>query len=171
MQLCGMAAQPSTSFNIKRIDRSIPSMILKQNFTETQFNDCTKHINFCFSGAVANGRAKFETTNTQKNVSPEKPSRFFGSRSRTNSPMLPVKTPKVPASALKDLKNGNGNSDKKDSKDQDLNSSKDTLDPPSLSSSGKTSSANSNSNHAQQAKSPVAVNLGSNKLLSKLRKK
>ena len=143
-------------------------MILKWNLTETQFN--TKHFIF-FSGAVANGRAKFETTNTQKNVSPEKPSRFFGSRSRTNSPMLPVKTPKVPASALKDLKNGNGNSDKKDSKDQDLNSSKDTLDPPSLSSSGKTSSANSNSNHAQQAKSPVAVNLGSNKLLSKLRKK
>jgi hypothetical protein len=47
---------------------------------------------FFFSGAVANGRAKFEA----QKVSPEKPIRFFGSRSRTNSPMLPVKTPKVP---------------------------------------------------------------------------
>eukprot|EP00095_Tigriopus_kingsejongensis_P005870 maker-scaffold38_size502422-snap-gene-2.17 protein:Tk05870 transcript:maker-scaffold38_size502422-snap-gene-2.17-mRNA-1 annotation:"f-box lrr-repeat protein 16" len=46
-------------------------------------------------GAVANGRAKFEA-NTQKNASPEKPMRFFTSRSRTNSPLLPVKTPKVP---------------------------------------------------------------------------
>ena len=44
------------------------------------------------AGAVANGRAKFEA----QKVSPEKPIRFFGSRSRTNSPMLPVKTPKVP---------------------------------------------------------------------------
>ena len=56
---------------------------------------------FYFAGAVANGRAKFEST---PKASPEKPSRFFGSRSRTNSPMLPVKTPKVPISALKDLK-------------------------------------------------------------------
>ena len=69
-------------------------------------------INNLISGAVANGRAKFEaqTTNsaqscnsekgnTQK-ISPEKPLRFFGSRSRTNSPMLPVKTPKVPTSVV-----------------------------------------------------------------------
>ena len=47
---------------------------------------------FYFVGAVANGRAKFEA----QKVSPEKPIRFFGSRSRTNSPMLPVRTPKVP---------------------------------------------------------------------------
>ena len=43
--------------------------------------------------------------------------RFFGSRSRTNSPMLPVKTPKVPTSASKKDKDNNaessGNSDKK----------------------------------------------------------
>ena len=61
-----------------------------------------------FVGAVANGRAKFEAQTSQspainsekinagQRVSPEKPMRFFGSRSRTNSPMLPVKTPKVP---------------------------------------------------------------------------
>ena len=48
-----------------------------------------------FVGAVANGRAKFEAQTNSK-PSPEKPMRFFGSRSRTNSPMLPVKTPKVP---------------------------------------------------------------------------
>ena len=43
--------------------------------------------------------------------------RFFGSRSRTNSPMLPVKTPKVPTSASKKDKENNsepsGSSDKK----------------------------------------------------------
>ena len=43
--------------------------------------------------------------------------RFFGSRSRTNSPMLPVRTPKVPTTAnKKDKENSNespGGSDKK----------------------------------------------------------
>ena len=43
--------------------------------------------------------------------------RFFGSRSRTNSPMLPVKTPKVPTAATKKDKEGNnethGSTDKK----------------------------------------------------------
>ena len=49
---------------------------------------------FLITGAVANGRAKFEAQNPKPG--PDKPIRFFGSRSRTNSPMLPVKTPKVP---------------------------------------------------------------------------
>ena len=44
-------------------------------------------------GAVANGRAKFES----QKISPEKPLRFFGSRSRPSTPLLPVKAPKVPA--------------------------------------------------------------------------
>ena len=44
-------------------------------------------------GAVANGRAKFEN----QKISPEKPLRFFGSRSRPSTPLLPVKAPKVPA--------------------------------------------------------------------------
>ena len=44
-------------------------------------------------GAVANGRAKFES----QRISPEKPLRFFASRSRPSTPILPVKTPKVPA--------------------------------------------------------------------------
>ena len=116
------------------------------------------------SGAVANGRAKFETP---PKVSPEKPSRFFGSRSRTNSPMLPVKTPKVPASALKDLKNGND--DKKDSKDDPPN---ETVDPASRSTSGKTTSNSSTTPPINtQSKSPATSTLSSNKLLSKLRKK
>ena len=34
--------------------------------------------------------------------------RFFGSRSRTNSPMLPVKTPKVPNTVSKKDKENNG---------------------------------------------------------------
>merc|ERR1719367_2155863 len=59
-------------------------------------------------GAVANGRAKFEVQNSKS--SPEKPMRFFGSRSRTNSPMLPVKTPKVPTSASKKDKENNSES-------------------------------------------------------------
>ena len=46
-------------------------------------------------GAVANGRAKFES----QRISPEKPLRFFASRSRPSTPILPVKTPKVPASS------------------------------------------------------------------------
>ena len=58
-----------------------------------------------FAGAVANGRAKFEATPK----GPEKPSRFLGSRSQTNSPMLPVKTPKVQTAAFKD---SNDSSDK-----------------------------------------------------------
>ena len=58
-----------------------------------------------FSGAVANGRAKFEAVSgsqpsaaTSGSSAPsEKPLRFFSSsRSRGNSPLLPVKTPKVP---------------------------------------------------------------------------
>ena len=44
-------------------------------------------------GAVANGRAKFES----QRISPEKPLRFFASRSRPGTPILPVKTPRVPA--------------------------------------------------------------------------
>ena len=44
-------------------------------------------------GAVANGRAKFES----QRISPEKPLRFFASRSRPSTPALPVKTPRVPA--------------------------------------------------------------------------
>ena len=46
-------------------------------------------------GAVANGRAKFES----QRISPEKPLRFFASRSRPATPILPVKTPKVPVSS------------------------------------------------------------------------
>jgi hypothetical protein len=42
-------------------------------------------------GAVANGRAKFET----QKISPEKPLRFFSSRSKPSTPLLPVKAPKV----------------------------------------------------------------------------
>ena len=40
---------------------------------------------------MANGRAKFES----QKISPEKPLRFFGSRSRPATPLLPVKAPKV----------------------------------------------------------------------------
>ena len=117
---------------------------------------------------MANGRAKFETT---PKVSPdkpiEKPSRFFGSRSRTNSPMLPVKTPKVPTtSASKDLKNGNG--DKKDSKDDQTN--KESLDLPSLSSTLGKNTTNTPSINAQ-AKSSVTSTLSSSKLASKLKKR
>eukprot|EP00096_Caligus_rogercresseyi_P012956 TRINITY_DN5621_c0_g1_i1.p1 TRINITY_DN5621_c0_g1~~TRINITY_DN5621_c0_g1_i1.p1 ORF type:complete len:662 (-),score=166.58 TRINITY_DN5621_c0_g1_i1:68-2053(-) len=52
-------------------------------------------------GAVANGRAKFEAANNQGGIksSPDKPMRFFGSRNRTHSPILPVKSPKVPTLA------------------------------------------------------------------------
>ena len=75
----------------------------------------SQFYDFVISGAVANGRAKFEVHNNK--ASPEKPMRFFGSRSRTNSPMLPVKTPKVPTAAnKKDKENSgdsSGNSDKK----------------------------------------------------------
>ena len=46
-------------------------------------------------GAVANVRAKFES----QKISPEKPLRFFGSRSRPSTPLLPVKAPKVPSPA------------------------------------------------------------------------
>ena len=46
-------------------------------------------------GAVANGRAKFES----QRISPEKPLRFFASRSRPATPIMPVKTPKVPVSS------------------------------------------------------------------------
>ena len=58
--------------------------------------------------------------------------RFFGSRSRTNSPMLPVKTPKVPTSANKKDKENNaessGNLDKKNqnSKTGNANDTKDS---------------------------------------------
>ena len=120
---------------------------------------------------MANGRAKFETT---PKVSPdkpiEKPSRFFGSRSRTNSPMLPVKTPKVPASASKDLKNGNG--DKKDSKLDDQTTNKECLDPaPLLSTLGKNTTTNNPASINAQAKSSANSTLSSNKLASKLMKR
>ena len=48
------------------------------------------------SGAVANGRAKFEANAGGGSPTPEKPLRFMQPRSRQGSPMLPVKTPKVP---------------------------------------------------------------------------
>ena len=70
-----------------------------------------------FTGAVANGRAKFEATPK----GPEKPSRFFGSRSRTNSPMLPVKTPKVPTAAFKDSKGGSDKGGNSETKKDDSN--------------------------------------------------
>ena len=87
---------------------------------------------YFFPGAVANGRAKFEAQDKPSSpsgataaaasppsaatkISPEKPMRFFGSRSRTGSPMLPVKTPKVPQS--KDKKsNAAADTDKKSDK-------------------------------------------------------
>ena len=122
---------------------------------------------------MANGRAKFETT---PKVSPdkpiEKPSRFFGSRSRTNSPMLPVKTPKVPTtSASKDLKNGNNGDNKKDSSKVDDQANKESLDPLSLLSTvGKNTTNNSPSINAQ-AKSSAASTLTSSKLASKLKKR
>ena len=106
-----------------------------------------------FAGAVANGRAKFEGTPK----GPEKPSRFFGSRSRTNSPMLPVKTPKVPAAALKDLKANAGTSgiNESNSKKEDSNGGieaekkeKNPSKPPTLN----------------------LVTFSSNKLLSKMKK-
>ena len=50
----------------------------------------------CISGAVANGRAKFEANAGGGSPTPEKPLRFMQPRSRQGSPMLPVKTPKVP---------------------------------------------------------------------------
>ena len=78
---------------------------------------------FIIAGAVANGRAKFEAPNNK--ASPEKPMRFFGSRSRTNSPMLPVKTPKVPTSANKKDKESNGveeSSETTDKKNKNTNS-------------------------------------------------
>ena len=53
-------------------------------------------------GAVANGRAKFEN----QRISPEKPLRFFASRSRPATPVLPVKTPKVPGSLCGSLTPG-----------------------------------------------------------------
>ena len=46
-------------------------------------------------GAVANGRAKFES----QRISPEKPLRFFASRSRPGTPILAVKTPRVPVTS------------------------------------------------------------------------
>jgi hypothetical protein len=69
-------------------------------YTETHWNGSTwrrlsfTHLQFCLSvvqGAVANGRAKFET----QKISPEKPLRFFSSRSKPSTPLLPVKAPKV----------------------------------------------------------------------------
>jgi hypothetical protein len=75
--------------------RSVSPDILLPNLLRVIFLICFHFKNFLFFyfvGAVANGRAKFEA----QKVSPEKPIRFFGSRSRTNSPMLPVRTPKVP---------------------------------------------------------------------------
>ena len=90
---------------------------------------------FFFLGAVANGRAKFEaqsstpTTNdkqvpTQTKVSPEKPMRFFGSRSRTNSPMLPVKTPKVPTKDKARDEGGGKSAQKKDAAKEAKNEDK-----------------------------------------------
>jgi hypothetical protein len=75
-----------------------------------QLKRCTNGVvgnclfEFCvlLSGAVANGRAKFEAnassggSGAAGTAIPEKPLRFFQSRSRQGSPMLPVKTPKVP---------------------------------------------------------------------------
>lgn len=99
-------------------------------------------------GAVANGRAKFEST---PKASPEKPSRFFGSRSRTNSPMLPVKTPKVPISALKDLKS---NLERKKS----VNSDNENLPKQSATTT------------VMSSKPMPMVTFSSSKLLSKLKK-
>ena len=95
---------------------------------------------------MANGRAKFES---QPKASPEKPSRFFGSRSRTNSPMLPVKTPKVPISAIKDLKS---NLERKKSTDNDNLPKNNTLTT------------------VMSSKPMPMVTFNSSKLLSKLKK-
>ena len=88
---------------------------------------------YFFPGAVANGRAKFEAQDKPSSpsgataaaasppsaatkISPEKPMRFFGSRSRTGSPMLPVKTPKVPQSKDKKSNAAAADTDKKSDK-------------------------------------------------------
>jgi hypothetical protein len=70
-----------------------------------EWNCSNTHMNLV-SGAVANGRAKFEAVAaTHQSVPPgggseSKPLRFFSSsKSRGNSPLLPVKTPKVPSNA------------------------------------------------------------------------
>ena len=112
---------------------------------------------FFFTGAVANGRAKFEADpkkEAKEPKGPEKPSRFFGSRSRTNSPMLPVKTPKVPTAAFKDSKasadkGGNSETKKDDSNGGTDDDKKDKIisKPPKLN----------------------LVNFSSNKLLSKMK--
>ena len=86
---------------------------------------------------MANGRAKFEAQDKPSSpsaaaaaatvaaaspasaatkISPEKPMRFFGSRSRTGSPMLPVKTPKVPQSKDKKSNAAAADTDKKSDK-------------------------------------------------------
>ena len=83
--------------------------------------------------------------------------------------MLPVKTPKVPASASKDLKNGNGDN-KKDSKLDDQ-TNKECLDPPLLSTLGKNTTTNSPASINAQAKSSANSTLSSNKLASKLQKR
>ena len=108
-------------------------------------------------GAVANGRAKFEQQSKEQKVSPEKPSRFFGSRSRTNSPMLPVKTPKVPVL-------------KKDIMEQP-NSTTSTLTTTSTTTTSAASSMTSTT--ATQSKTPprsLITSLNSNKLLSKMKR-
>jgi len=102
-------------------------------------------------GAVANGRAKFEATPK----GPEKPSRFFGSRSRTNSPMLPVKTPKVPDLKAKDSKANNEISE--------INSKKEN------NSNGGTE-VDKKDKTASKPPTLNLVNFSSNKLLSKMKK-
>jgi hypothetical protein len=104
-----------------------------------------------FLGAVANGRAKFEATPK----GPEKPSRFFGSRSRTNSPMLPVKTPKVPDLKAKDSKANNEISEINSKKENNSNGGTE------VDKKDKTASKPATLN---------LVNFSSNKLLSKMKK-
>ncbi len=100
-------------------------------------------------GAVANGRAKFET----QKISPEKPLRFFSSRSKPSTPLLPVKAPKVtksyqeetlcffrscskPSTPLLPCSQGNvGN--KKATLSKPLASSAVTTSPPTLSSQSR----------------------------------
>ena len=106
---------------------------------------------FFFLGAVANGRAKFEATPK----GPEKPSRFFGSRSRTNSPMLPVKTPKVPDLKAKDSKANNEISEINSKKENNSNGGTE------IDKKDKTASKPQTLN---------LVSFSSNKLLSKMKK-
>ena len=114
-----------------------------------------------FLGAVANGRAKFEVQNSKS--SPEKPMRFFGSRSRTNSPMLPVKTPKVPTSASKKDKESNSESSGSADKKNQISKSGSATDT-------KDTKAEQNSHKSSLTGKELQTNKLNNKYLSKMKR-